>query len=227
VIPKICVSILPRTCGEAVRLVEKAGVGAPDFVEVRLDHIGDVCNFAELRRICRVPLIAANRSVDYGGVYPGSERQRLQILIEAARKGVDYVDVELSAPGLKDVIREALRINVKRIVSSHDFDGTRGMEELEETLEKEIATGADVCKIVTTARSVTDNLRVLEFTSRASQKAGIVCFSMGQLGKPSRLLSPIFGALFTIASLDGGNGTAPGQLTLQEARAAYKALGFV
>jgi 3-dehydroquinate dehydratase-1 len=172
-------------------------------------------------------LIATNRSGDCGGEYSGSERRRQQTLIEAAKKGADYIDVELSAPGLKDVIREALRRNVKPIISSHDFDETRGMEELEETLKKEIASGADVCKIVTTARSITDNLKVLEFTSRASKKSRIVCFSMGQLGKPSRLMSPIFGALFTIASLDGENGTASGQLTLQEARAAYKALGFV
>ena len=225
-IPKICVSILPKTCAQAVRLAKEAGVCAPDFVEVRLDRIGDTCNLAELRKLCDAPLIATNRSVDYGGEYSGSERRRQQTLIEAAKNGVDYIDVELSAPGLKDVIREALRTNAKPIVSSHDFDETRELKQLEKTLEKEIASGADVCKIITTARSVTDNLKVLEFTSRASQKARIVCFSMGQLGRTSRLLSPIFGALFTITSLDSGNETAPGQFTLHEARAAYKALGF-
>jgi 3-dehydroquinate dehydratase type I len=210
-----------------VRLAEEAGVCAPDFVELRIDHIGDACNLAELRRLCDAPLIATNRSVDCGGEYSGSESRRQQTLIEAAKNGVDYIDVELSAPGLKGVIREALRANVKLIVSSHDFDETREVEELEKTLEKEIAIGADVCKIITTARSVTDNLKVLEFTSRASQKARIVCFSMGQLGRTSRLLSPIFGALFTVTSLDSGNETALGQFTLQDARAAYKTLGFM
>jgi 3-dehydroquinate dehydratase len=49
---------------------------------------------------------------------------------------------------------------------------------------------------------------------------------MGELGKPSRLLSPVFGAFFTIASLEKGRKTAQGQLTFQEMISAYEALGL-
>ena len=48
---------------------------------------------------------------------------------------------------------------------------------------------------------------------------------MGEQGKVSRLLSPMFGAFFTFASLDQGNETAAGQMTIQEMRAAYDLLG--
>jgi 3-dehydroquinate dehydratase len=50
---------------------------------------------------------------------------------------------------------------------------------------------------------------------------------MGPLGKPSRLLAPLFGGFFTIASLERGGETAPGQMTIQELQNAYKALGAV
>jgi 3-dehydroquinate dehydratase len=48
---------------------------------------------------------------------------------------------------------------------------------------------------------------------------------MGENGKVSRLLSPLFGAFFTFASLEQGNETAPGQMTIQDMRASYELLG--
>ncbi|MCK5563398.1 type I 3-dehydroquinate dehydratase, partial [Candidatus Bathyarchaeota archaeon] len=53
----------------------------------------------------------------------------------------------------------------------------------------------------------------------------IVCFAMGEAGKVSRLLSPLFGGYFTFASLDRGNETAAGQLAIQEMITAYELLG--
>jgi 3-dehydroquinate dehydratase type I len=52
----------------------------------------------------------------------------------------------------------------------------------------------------------------------------LVCFCMGEKGKVSRLLSPMFGAYFTFASLEGDS-TAPGQMSIAEMRNAYALLG--
>ena len=71
-----------------------------------------------------------------------------------------------------------------------------------------------------------DNLITLNFVSEAFTKARIVCFAMGDLGKQSRLVSPVFGAFFTFASLDEKRKTAKGQLTIQEMNSAYEALGL-
>ena len=78
------------------------------------------------------------------------------------------------------------------------------VSEMEKVLEQEIASGASVCKIVTTAKKIEDNLAVLNFVSAMSSKAKLVCFCMGEQGKVSRLLSPMFGAFFTFASLERG-----------------------
>jgi 3-dehydroquinate dehydratase-1 len=114
---------------------------------------------------------------------------------------------------------------VKPIISFHDFNETPGSARLQEVLEKETANGAEVCKIITTAKRSEDNITMLNFVSKASRNAKMVCFSMGELGKPSRLLSPLFGAFFTIASLEHGKETASGQLTLQEMRRSYQVFG--
>jgi 3-dehydroquinate dehydratase type I len=116
-------------------------------------------------------------------------------------------------------------LGAKPIVSFHKFDGSFSISELNSVLEREVSAGAEVCKIVTTAKQVEDNLTILNFTLAASTKTKVVCFCMGELGKVSRLLSPLFGGFFTFASLEQGRETASGQLTIQEMKAAYKILG--
>ncbi|MEM3055154.1 MAG: type I 3-dehydroquinate dehydratase, partial [Candidatus Bathyarchaeia archaeon] len=125
----------------------------------------------------------------------------------------------------REFVEELRQLNVKPIISFHDFNETPSPQKMKEVLECEVAEGADICKIVTTAKKVDDNLTVLNFLHKASRKAKLVCFAMGPLGKPSRLLSPLFGGFFTIASLEHGGETAPGQMTIQELRTAYQALG--
>lgn len=223
---RICVSILPKNIAEASELIRKAQNFKADFVEVRLDCFEDYGTLDDIAKHTHTSLIATNRSEDCQGKFLGSETKRQKILLDAAEKGFEYVDIELSCPKLKNIVRSLHQLNVKPIISFHDFDGTPGPSELHEIFEREIASGAEVCKITTTARCVEDNLAMLDFACKASKTAKTVCFCMGELGRPSRLLSSFFGAFFTIASLERGKETAPGQLTFQEMSTIYRALGL-
>jgi len=224
---RICVSVLPETVPEALELVKRAENHGADLIEVRLDSLGGRGELSDIVGCSRVPLIATNRSMKCHGKFRGSETEHKQILLNAAGNGFEYVDVELSTLELEKIVSDVHGIGVKSIVSFHDFNETPRLPQLEEILRKEIASGADVCKVVTTAKSVEDNLTVLDFLSKACKSVKTVCFSMGDLGKISRLLSPLFGAFFTFASLGKGRETASGQLTILELRAAYKALGLM
>ena len=219
---RICVSILPKTVPEALRLMEKAEVAHADFIEVRLDWLEDCLEnhrgLADLAAHGKTPKIATDKA-------SRNEKERRQMLIAAAKSGFEYVDVDLSTPQLEDLVKELKALGAKPIVSFHKFDGSLSISELHSVLDREISTGAEVCKIVTTAKQAEDNLTVLNFTSAASSKAKVVCFCMGELGKVSRLLSPLFGGFFTFASLERGSETASGQLTIQELKAAYELLG--
>jgi len=223
---KICVSIPPQTVTEALELIKKAENQNADFIEVRLDSLKKHNQLADITHCSNTPLIATNRSTKCQGKFLGSETERQKILLDAAKNGFEYVDVELSTPKLKNIIRNLREMGAKPIVSFHDLNKTPNLTQLNKILKKEIASGANICKIVTTARFVEDNLTVLDFVSKACKTARIVCFCMGEIGKPSRLLSPVFGALFTLASLESERKTAPGQLSIQEMRSAYEALGL-
>ena len=223
---KICVSVPPKTVAEALNLIEKAENQRADFIEVRLDSLKKHNELANIANCSNTPLIATNRSTKCQGNFSGSENERKKILLDATRNGFEYVDLELSTPRLKEIVGNLRGMGVKPIISFHDFDETPSSSQLNEVLRREIDSGADVCKIVTTARVVEDNLTVLDFVSKASKSTRMVCFSMGDLGKPSRLLSPVFGAFFTIASLESGRKTASGQLTIREMKTIYEALGL-
>lgn len=224
--PRICVSILPKTVAEALRLIEKAEEAHADFVEVRLDGFKEHAALADVAAHGKTLKIATCKLQSCHGKFSGTETEQQQLLLSAAKSGFAYVDVDLTHPKLGETVAELKRLGVKPIVSFHDFTETPATTELNSVLAREIASGADACKIITTANRIEDNLAVLNFTSAASGKAKLVCFAMGEAGKVSRLLSPLFGGYFTFASLERGNETAAGQLTIQEMKAAYAVLGL-
>jgi 3-dehydroquinate dehydratase type I len=218
VTPRICVSILPKNGAEALQLTEKAEAAHADFIEVRLDRLENPSGLAELASHGKTPKIATDKA-------SRKETEHRQMLIAAAKSGFEYVDLELSTSQLEDLVKELKALGAKPIVSFHKFDGSLTVSELNSVLKREISSGAEVCKIVPTAKQMEDNLTTLNFTSAASRKAKVVCFCMGELGKVSRLLSPLFGGFFTFASLERGNETASGQITIQEMKASYELLG--
>jgi 3-dehydroquinate dehydratase type I len=223
---RICVSILPATIPEALRLIEKAEDSYVDFIEIRLDQLGNSRELSDVASHGKTPKIATHRLPSRQGKFSGTSTEQNDILLNAAKSGFEYVDVDLSNPKLKGSVKELNSLGVQSIVSFHDFTGPLTIPEMASILKREISSGADVCKIVTTAKRVEDNLAMLNFASAASGKTKLVCFCMGESGKVSRLLAPLFGSFFTFASLERGSETAAGQMTVREMKAAYKLLGL-
>lgn len=216
---RICVSILPKTVAEAKQLIAKAEESHVDFVEVRLDCIEKNVKFQDLTAHHKVPLIATDKSQK-------NEADRQEFLLNAAKNGFKYVDVELSSPKLQSFVTEAKSRGAKCIVSFHDHSKTPSVPDLNRILERQVSSGADVCKIVTSATKLEDNFTLLQFLQAAPVRKKPVCFAMGALGKVSRLMSPLCGGFFTFAALERGAETAPGQMTVAEMRSAYELLGL-
>ncbi len=211
---------------QALSLIEKAEKAQADLIEVRLDCLETSRKLSDLVKSTKIPLIATNKPLSAKGYFSGTETERQQTLLNAAKNDFEYVDVDLSNPKHKETIDKSKLLGAKLIVSYHKFDGALSVSEMGKVLEEEIASGASVCKIIITAKQIEDNLEALNFVSAMSSKAKLVCFCMGEYGKVSRLLSPLFGAFFTFASLEQGSETASGQMSISEMRAAYDLLGI-
>jgi len=225
-IPRICVSILPKTITEALNLIDRAEEADATLIEVRLDGMQKHDGLTDLAEHGSLQKIATNKLTRYRGQFKGSEHEQKQILLRAARDGFEYVDIELSATNLREFTTEVSEQGAKPIVSYHEFDHSLEITELNNVIEQEMAFGAEICKIITTANHIEDNLTLLNFALAACKKTEVVCFAMGDYGKISRLLSPLFGCSFTFAALESGRETASGQMTIQEMRTSYKLLGL-
>ena len=84
------------------------------------------------------------------------------------------------------------------LVSFHDFTRTKGLEQAAERIE---AFKPEFVKVVSTARSLADNLAVLRLIEERSLTSHVVGIAMGEEGLVSRVLGPRAGAAFTFASL--------------------------
>ena len=222
---RICISILPKTNLEAITLIEKAEKAKADLIEVRLDCFETSRSLVELVESTKLPLIATDKLVSEKGFFSGSEAERQQLVLKAAKNGFAYVDVDLASPKFQETIKKLEKTGAQPIASFHKYDGPLSNAEKQKILEQQIASGASVCKITTTAQKIEDNISALNFVAANAGKTKLVCFCMGEHGKMSRLFSPMFGAFFTFAALAEGNETAPGQMTIEEMRATYELLG--
>lgn len=191
--------------------------GEADMIELRLDLVKDpIPAIKAVRLATSKPIIATNRLTTEGGEFQGSERDRIELLLQAAPYA-DYVDIELLAP-LRDEFMA--RVNKPVIVSYHDFQGMPDMEEMTVILENMKKTGASLAKIAVTPESLKDNLRILGFLLDADMPVSMI--AMGDIGRHLRAVAPLYGSALTYGFV--AKSTAPGQMSLAELSLARKLL---
>jgi 3-dehydroquinate dehydratase type I len=222
---KVCVPIAAGKPSEIPTLIKKAENAGANLAEIRLDYLEDFNGVEKAVEEAKIPLIATNRQYEQGGKRKQSEDERVQRLLELADKGFSMVDVEITTPNLKSAVKNLKEKGVETIISFHDFKKTPSLQELSRIATSQIKAGADICKIVTKANDISDNLTCLSLVSEMKRKIRVVCFTMGEHGILSRILSPVFGAHFTYASLESGMETAPGQISIRRLKEIYKCLG--
>ena len=219
----ICIPIIARDTEEAVKKISEAEKYA-DICEVRLDLM-DSFQLDGILKAAEKPVIVTCRSEKEGGMSKVDPSNVADILITAAKEGAAYLDVELSMPDKwKQKIIQG-RVDSRIIMSSHIMDYTPSMNDLDILLKESISAGGDIVKIVAMAKKGEDSLRILELVSKARQKdINIISFCMGPLGRISRVCSLLMGGYLTFASLDSGQESAPGQMTVHEMKKVIEIL---
>lgn len=192
-----------------------------DAVEFRMDLANDPLT-ALASYGGELPLIATNRADWEGG--EAREENRLDDLGRAAEfECVGAIDVELAALDEEGAdgeraVRRAREEGTAVVVSTHDFEGTPASEELRETLVRATEHG-DVGKLAVTAADPGDALALLSVTHElASEDRRVATMAMGEEGRHSRAIAPIYGSRIGYAPVDPANATAPGQYDLATLR---------
>lgn len=226
---RIAVAIGAATTLEAKRrLVEAASVSGADLAELRLDYLEDYRPGHTLRELLAdrsLPVIVTNRPLREGGRSAGDEPARLRALREAVDLGAELVDVEQDAVGdYEDLPAGSGRLGgrpaiaTRLIVSSHDFSAMP--TDFAARRERIVASGADIAKVVGTARRLADCAVVLDVLGAATTPT--IAIAMGAAGLASRVLATRSDACFlTFGTLAGDAGTAPGQISARMLRDVY------
>lgn len=215
--PRICAVIVskdPDIPGALLPLI--------DFFEVRIDLIGK--GWQKIASELTLPWLATNRSPLEGGKGEADEGERVAQLLAAVELGASMVDVELSLKGLHKIVPQ-LKAKAACVISYHNFNETPPFRELVSIAERQMAAGADICKIVTMARSYDDTITVLGLIKQFPEN-DIIALTMGREGLMSRILAPLAGGFFTYASIERGRESAPGQITVAELREIYRSIGM-
>lgn len=189
--------------------------GEADLLEMRVDcfkkPVGEIAGYCdEVRSKVGLPMIGTVRENEY------TEKDRPEIF-RAILPFVDCIDVELGTPISGEVLSHARGKTV--IISEHDFETTPDEGGLKSMVDGALAQGADIVKIATMANSRADVVRLLQFTHSCTTP--LVSIAMGPLGTVSRVISPLFGSLFTYGYLT--RPVAPGQLSAKELVKAVRA----
>ncbi|PYY01059.1 MAG: shikimate dehydrogenase [Acidobacteria bacterium] len=223
-LPRLCVALFASSPSELMEKIEHAA-NENSLLELRLDYLSKPAlllpklkEFGGFHR--DILLIATCRRAANGGKFRGTVASQLEILLKAAAAGCQLVDIEMeSAKALKANDIEKLRQQAGLMISFHDFRGTK---KLEETWEQMHEFPADYIKIVSTAKSLSDNVKMMRLLEQRSDLVSTVGVCMGERGIISRILNVRFGSAFTFASAEAGAETAPGQMTARVLRDVFR-----
>jgi 3-dehydroquinate dehydratase / shikimate dehydrogenase len=222
-LPRICIALglpdIPTLLDHARREAEAGEL----FLEFRLDFLDQPAKGAAairgfLEQFPDCLILATCRRHQNHGKFNGSIEEQLAILDKAIDAGAHAVDIEIETAEVAQERLHVFRGRTQVIVSYHNFEATPPMDTV---INRVMKVQADAYKLVTTARKPSDNVRVLA-AAKALPKHKLVVLAMGELGFPTRVLSPVFGGIYTYAAPMFASGTAAGQVSARSLRHLYR-----
>lgn len=216
------IGIVANTAAE----VDMAVASKLQCVEIRADLLLDngvthegLMNLIGQAKARGLAVLFTLRHPTHGGKFEGSEEQRAAISAQALDSGADLVDLEWdteAAALLKDKSSQL-------VLSYHNFNDMPDQQTLEELTQAMCATSPCAIKIVPTAATLDDAVRMLQWAATpGTDSVRRIGFAMGPHGACSRILTIAFGAPITYASF--GQAVAPGQVDMHALLNTYRSM---
>ena len=216
---RTCVSIAEKTPKKLRQTLTKA-LKKSDYAEIRFDFLNPN-SVPEALHLIRKDLrkcVCTLRPIREGGKFSSSEKNRISIIKLIAVYDPFLLDIEYETLRKNKSLQRYLKnTNTSTLVSWHNFKQTPTISILKKKL-LEMKKFSNNVKIVTMAKSINDGSRVLSLYNN-SKNVKLIAFSMGNLGKMSRLLCLLLGSPYTYVSL--GRPIAQGQFSLDEVKSIF------
>lgn len=143
-------------------------------------------------------------------------------------KNPDFLDLdyEFDSDNLYEFFEEIKRTRIAQnidttsfqlILSAHFFEGTPSFPSLKNRTQLMQNRGADIVKIAAMPHDEKDVLTIFRLSENFKRKEiAYIAISMGDIGKISRIVTPLWGGEMMFASLSAENASASGQMTIAE-----------
>jgi 3-dehydroquinate dehydratase/shikimate dehydrogenase len=218
---RLCAVIAASSAREMISQAS-LGLKATRTLELRLDYLRNAkertafLTWLREKRLHAV-LIATCRSRQGGGLFRGSQKAQLEVLVQAARAGCHWCDVEIeTARRTSPADLQSALSPARLMVSHHDFRRTQ--RNLPSVARRLLRAGGEIAKIAGHCRSISDSVRICEL---ARGRRDIVAIPMGETGLAGRILALRAGSAVAYAAVE--QATAPGQVSLDAMQHLYRA----
>ncbi len=214
-VTKVCVTIAASNPNKVSSELKQA-LAKSDYAELRLDFLKPnqvpLCLILVRKYLKRC--VCTLRPTTEGGKFSGSEKERISILKLISEFEPHLIDIEYNTlKKNKELSRYLKSTKTRVLVSWHDFTKTPNEQTLKSMLKK-MSKFSNNIKIVTTAKTIGDTIRILSLYKYHTRNVNLISFAMGDYGRMSRILCTKLGSPYTYVSL--GKPVAPGQFSLKE-----------
>jgi len=208
---KVCESFFANNLQDAIKITSKINA----FGELRFDMSNlEIKDLSNIKKLHSKPLIFTCRKGKL------TEELRLQAYLKAIELNFKFIDLDIShdLDLFEQVKTSLMSVKTKLIISYHDYQATRSIEELKQVVKQSSLCKPDIIKIVSTVNSNND-IEILENLQKEHAKT--ICFGMGSFATESRIRSLRNGGDFTYVAYDKKKGTANGQIDYHDFEKAY------
>ncbi len=210
-----------------LRLLKPDDLKIIDLIELRVDmfktlsvdYVKSV--FQQTKNRFSKPVLCTIRLSSEGGRQHIDERRR-RVLFEAVVPFADMLDIEINSGLFPDIIRLAHRFHKPVIASYHNLGKTPSDGVIRAMLNKARRESADITKFAVKAATLHDVARLLRFTMDHT-KSNLITISLGDPGRISRVVNPLFGSLITYGYI--GKPKADGQMHIKQLAEQLRAYG--
>ena len=227
----LTVPIAAKNLEQAKQQIKTAKATGAEMLELRTDYLENLSVdllkklIANAQSATRrpLPIIVTCRDAQQGGAISYPDQLRIDILTEALKAGVEFIDFEyenfLSTENQERIQRALSQVSKGRLIlSAHNFE-TKFPNIIK--LHRHIQTlyPAAIPKLVYTANHINDCFEAFDLLHRTSGERIVFC--MGAAGFISRIIAKKLNSLLTFAKLDDKSATAPGQMTIKQFKTIY------
>ena len=211
--PKICLVVIGKTINEFLINLKSAQPQA-ELIELRVDFIKNLSS-----KHLDLIKTQTHKTAIFTCRPNNHLTSRLNLIKQADNLGFDFIDLELET-----LLKNPINLNqAKLIISHHDCSKTPSLTKLKNKLTQMDDFKPTIKKIATFVKSEQDVQILMKVLITKKPSENLIIIGMGQKGKITRLISPLFGSYLTYASFNN-KVSAPGQIDIKKLKLIYQQL---